>query len=209
MPANEARARDAQLHALRIVAIDAAHRVSAVHVLKRRRRAAGDWIRGAGLHDLGVRFAIRQLAERLEPLEHVAAAQSAIRRNHRGVALQAGAGLRPLGDALGLLLVLEHVRVAATVAIVDRERVAGEHARQPGKRRGFLCRQRFRPAESRLRRLRGALVVVVLARPVHAPGRRVGRLLADLDQTDVRIARLLLALEDRRQQCGDQEHRQS
>ena len=45
-----------------------------------------------------------------------------------GVAVQAGAGLRPLGDAPGLLLVGEHVGVAAPVAVVDGEGVAGEGA---------------------------------------------------------------------------------
>ncbi len=194
----------------RIVTIDAAHRVRARRRARNgRRRAAGDRIRRPVLTTSAWASPIRQLAQRLEPLEHIAAAQPAVGRNHRGVTLQAGARLRPLGDALGLLLILQHVGVAAAVAIVDGERVAGEHPGEPRERRRLLCRQRLRPAESRLRRLRGALVVVVFARPVHAPRRRVGGLFADLDQPDVWIPRLLLALEDRRQQAGDEKHQQT
>lgn len=116
-----------------------AHRVSAPRVLKRRRRAAGDWIRGAGSDDLREGFAIGKPAESLEPLEDISTPQSSVRWNHGRVALEARTWLWPLRDTLGVLLVLEHVRVAATVAIVDGERVACEHARQPGKRRGFLA----------------------------------------------------------------------
>ena len=41
------------------------------------------------------------------------------------------AGLRLVGDALGALLVEEHVRMPAADIEVDRKRVAGEHALQP------------------------------------------------------------------------------
>ena len=98
-------------------------------------------------------------------------AEPAVGRDDRGVAVQARAGLRALGDALGLLLVQQHVGVAAAVAVVDGEGVAGEHARQP--------RDRSRPSRRGIgaspppylvrRRLDRALVAVVLARPVLAP----------------------------------------
>src|SRR5262249_7109734 len=51
-------------------------------------------------------------------------------------------------------------------------------------------------AKLRPRRQRGALVAVVLRRPVRPPLRRVGVVLADVDEANERRALLTLALED-------------
>ncbi len=93
--------------------------------------AAGDRIRRTGLDHLRVRGGVRHRPEHREALEHVARAEPAVGRDHGRVAVQAVAGLRTLGHALRLLLVGEHVGVAAPVAVVDRERVAGEQALEP------------------------------------------------------------------------------
>jgi hypothetical protein len=122
------------------------------------------------------------------------------------MAVQAGAGLR-LRDALGVLLVDQHVGVAAPVAVVERERVAEEHALEPRVALDLLLGQRLTaavPAEAGAGGLGGEVVAVELLRPVHAPQRRVGRVLGDLDHPEVGCLRLALALEDVHQQRRDQ-----
>ena len=114
------------------------------------------------------------------------------------------AGHVPLRD----LLVGEHERVAAAVAVVDREEVPGEDALQPRVALRLLRRQlalggAAGAAVLRARRLGGALVVVELARPVLAPLRRVGVVLGDLDELHVGVLRLALALADVHEQRGD------
>ena len=115
MPRDEARPRHAQLHRLR----DRGSRRSRRDARRRRARNAASCrpqtgFVGAGLHDLGVRVrSTSSLPSASKPAEHVAAAEAAVGRDHRRVAVQARARLRPLGHAPGLLLVLEHVGVAA------------------------------------------------------------------------------------------------
>ena len=134
-------------------------------------RPAGDRIRRAGLHHLGVRRRVGHRAQRREALEHVALAEPPIGRDDRRVAVQALARLRPRRHALGLLLVGQHVRVAAPVAVVDRERVAGEHPLEPRIALDLLVGQRLRAAVLRAADVRRPAIAVVLARPVHSPGR--------------------------------------
>ena len=67
-PANETRARDPQLHARRVVTVDAAHRMGALDVLEGGRRSARRHrIRRSRLHHLGMGFLIRELAHASNP----------------------------------------------------------------------------------------------------------------------------------------------
>ena len=200
----EPRARHAQLHRLRIVAVDAAHGVGALGVRELELVPPATGFDEPVFDHLGVRRRVRHRAERREALEDVAAAQPAVGRDHRRVAVQAIARLRHARHALGLLLIGQHVRVAAPIAIVDRERVAREQPLQPRIAVDLLVGQRLGTAVLRAADVRRAAVSVVLARPVHSPRRRVGRLLVDLDQAQVGILRLLLALED----VHEQRHRE-
>src|SRR5262249_41789540 len=76
-------------------------------------------------------LAVRHPGNLLESLLHIPLADEAIERQRRGVTLQTRAGLLALGDPLRLLLVEEAVVVAAAVAIVEREGIAGEDALEP------------------------------------------------------------------------------
>ena len=78
------------------------------------------------------RLGVRHARHLLEALLDVALADEAVEGEVRRVALEARAGLLLLRHAPGLLLVEEHVDVPAPVAVVERERVAGEDALQPG-----------------------------------------------------------------------------
>src|SRR4051794_25772989 len=159
----------------------------AVGVLERDHRAAGHGIFRAGLDDLGVRLAVRQLRHRLEALEDIAAAEATVGRNDGRVALDARAGLLALRYPPGLLLVLQHVGVAAAITVVDGEGVSREEPGKPGIDGRFLWGQRLRSAEACLADFGRALVVIVLTGPVDSPGRRVGGLLPDLHEPDVRV----------------------
>jgi hypothetical protein len=121
--------------------------------------------------------------------------------------MQAGPRLRSLGDAFGVFLIREHVRVAASVPIVQSEGVAGEHSGQPRAGLGFLLRQALRPSKLRAGDIHRPLVVVIFTCPVHPPGLRRGRLLAHLDEPHVGIASFLLALEDVHQERQDEKKR--
>ena len=66
----------------------------------------------------------------LEALDQVAAAELLVRHVDRGVAVQAGARLLRDLLPLGVGLVVEHVGVAALLAEILRERVAGPHRLQ-------------------------------------------------------------------------------
>ena len=152
---------------------------------------------------------VRHLVHALEAFDEVAAAKLLVRKIDRAVAVHACAGL--LGDllALGERLVVEHVGVAALLAKVGRERVAGPH--------GFQARVLFEPrlrhdrprigAGRRARdRLAAAVpgshlidrppIAVVLQGEVLAPDLRILRVVGQLDDAEERIARFLLALED-------------
>ena len=129
------------------------------------RVAARDRVRRAGLRPpRRARPGTASLPSATKPGMDVAVAEPAVGRDHRGVAVQARARLRALGDALGLLLVVEHVGVAAALAEVERERVAGEHALQP--------RVRLEPLTSR-QRLAAAVAACASCRPC-AGSRRTG-----------------------------------
>ena len=110
-------------------------------------------------------------------------------------------------SSLRTFLVREHEGVPAAVAVVDGEGVAGEHAGQPGRALGLLGRQhalgRGAAAVLGVRGRDRALVAVVFARPVLAPLGCVGGVLGDLDETQVGVLGLLLALEDVHQKSGD------
>ena len=127
--------------------------------------------------------------------------------------------------ALGVDLVLEHVGVAALLAEVLAERVAGPDRLQPrilvqprlrhhrpridGGRRP---RHRFAAAEARPHLIDGPAIAVVLRGEVAAPHRRVDRLVVQLDDAEERVPRFLLVLEDRDEDaddgdCGDSRER--
>ena len=109
--------------------------------------------------------------------------------------MQAGAGLR-FGLPLGLLLVVEHVGVAAAVAVVERERVPEEHAPEPRVAFDLLRGQGLTAAVSakaRASRFGCALIAVVLPRPVDAPMGWVGVVLPDFDEAHRAAPRFGLA----------------
>src|SRR5690606_29885888 len=89
--------------------------------------------------------------------------------NDRSVAVQTRAGLLALGHAFGDFLVIEHVRVAAALAVIEAESVSGVEAAEPGMRFEFALRHRARPAVARLRDIHGAAVGVELVGPVLPP----------------------------------------
>ena len=131
----------------------------------------GSW---QSMHDTGCADQLpgllqRHGADRLEALHHVAAARLAVGRDDRGVAVQAGARLLELLDALGVVLVLEHEGVAAALAVVHAERIAGEDALAAGGPRPAWTSPRCRRAAARCSRR--ALVAVVLRAGSSCPTR--------------------------------------
>ena len=173
------------------------------------------------LLELLVSVPVAHLADLLEPLLDLLGLgrlrggflpELPVERHDRGVAVEAVARLLALGlhVALRVLLVEQHERVAAAVAVVDREEVAREDPRQPRVPRGFLGRhEAFRPAPAsavlRVCRLGGALVPVVLAGPVRAPLGRIDVVLRHLGEPDGGVPGLLLPLGDVDEQGADAE----
>ncbi len=95
----------------------------------------------------------------------------------RGMAVEAGPPLFVFRDAFGLLLIAEHVGVAPLLAIVDRERVAGEE--DAVARELVEALEGFAAAESRACDVNGLLVAIELARVVLAPFGGVDRSIGD------------------------------
>src|SRR5262249_57976881 len=147
-------------------------------------------------------LAIGQAGDVLETLLDVALPDKAIEGEVRGVALDACARLLLLGHPSGLLLVEEREGVTTPIAVVDRERVAGEDPLEPRVAielllgRPTVARAEAAPAVLRGRRQRGLQIRVVLHRPVLAPHLGVDRVLGHIDQPDERLPCFLLALED-------------
>src|SRR5262245_60500592 len=117
------------------------------------------------------------------------------------MALEARAGLLLFRHAPGLLLIEESVEVPAPVAVVQRERVAGEDSLEPGVPvelllgRAAVARAQAPATVLGGRRERGPEVGVVLERPVLAPHLRVHGVLGHFDQPDEGLSGLLLPLE--------------
>ncbi len=129
---------------------------------------------------------VMRAAERLAPdlaVEHV----------RRSVAMQTGARLRLLRDALGDPLIVQHVRMAPRLAVIEAERVPRIQAPKPR----MLIELRFgqRAAAPVEAIARGLLVRLVVVRKVGAPRPRIRAELVDLGQPEVRRARFLLALQ--------------
>jgi hypothetical protein len=178
----EAGPRHSQLHGRGIMAIDAGDRV------RNQPLALGVFLVMGLLVGHGAGFD--------KPGLDVAAAEVAIKRQDRGVAVQAGAGLLHLVDALGLLLVREHVGVPALLAVVEAEGVAGEDALEARVSLELGGRQPVAAAEFAALVVGGPQVAVVLAREVAAPDRRVHRVLGEVGEFEILFARLALALHD-------------
>ncbi len=95
-------------------------------------------------------------------------------------------------EAVGLLLVLQHVGVAAAVTIINREGIAEEHALQPWVALYLLLGERFTAtvsAEAGAGRERGKLVALVLFGPVDTPWLRIGGVFSDLHESHVWVLR--------------------
>ena len=141
-------------------------------------------------------------------LVRVAVAELAVERHHRGVAVDARAGLG-LRLSLGLFLILQHVRVAPSVSIVDGKRIAREHALEPGIPFDLFFGEGLGAAvsaETGASGDGGATVGIVLFGPVLAPDRRIGGVFIHLHQTHVWTQRLGLAFENIHQK-GSHQHR--
>src|SRR5262245_29315797 len=194
---DEARARDADAHRLRVVAVHARHRMLDEKLSLFVLRLA--------------RLPERHARDLLEPLLHVALADEPVEGEVRGVAVQAGPRLLALGHAPGLLLVEERVVMAAPVAVVEREGVTREDAPEPGIALELLlgwsgiAPPDTPPPVLRRRRQRRLQVRVVLEGPVLGPDLWVGGVLGHLDHPDEGLPGLLLALEDVREK-REQEH---
>src|SRR5262249_13806681 len=117
-----------------------------------------------------------------------------------------GSRLLPLRHPLRLLLVEQGVEVAAAIAVVESEGVAGEDPLEPGVlvellRRGpGIARAETATSVSRGRRERGAEVGGVLEGPSPSPDRGIDRRLVDLRDADEGLPSFLLSLEDVGQQ---------
>ncbi len=85
-------------------------------------------------------------------------------------------------DALGFLLVLQHVGVPALHAVIDAEGVAGENAAPV--RIGVEVLERFAAAVIRALGIDGAFVAVGGARVIPPADRGVDRRIADLDEAE-------------------------
>src|SRR5262245_50132748 len=194
---DEARARDADAHRLRVVAVHARHRMLDEKLSLFVLRLA--------------RLPERHARDLLEPLLHVALADEPVEGEVRGVAVQAGPRLLALGHAPGLLLVEERVVMAAPVAVVEREGVTREDALEPGIALELLlgwsgiAPPDTSPPVLRRRRQRRLQVRVVLEGPVLGPDLRIRGVLGHLDHPDEGLPGLLLALEDVREE-REQEH---
>jgi hypothetical protein len=99
-----------------------------------------------------------------------------------GVAVEAGAGLFEMGDALGLVLVLEHVGVAAFLAVIDGEGVAFEDLAPAGVLIEFL--EGVGAAVLGALDVHGAFIGVVLARVVFAPDGGIDGVVVDVDDAE-------------------------
>src|SRR5262249_20606060 len=185
--ADEAGPGHAHAHRLRVVTVDAADRVEVARVV-----------------ELLGKLLVGQLVGLLETLHDVAAAELAVDRDDRGVAMEARARLR-LGQPLGRLLIGQHEGVAAPVAVVDREGVAEEHPLEPGVALDLLLGKGLAARVAAVLGMgheRRAEVAVVLRWPVLAPLGGIGVVLVDLDDAHVGRPLLGLALEDADQQRG-------
>ena len=161
MPAMKPGPRDAHGHGLRLVAVHARDR------MLDQGPALSSFMSRASAYGMP--------GDHLEALRDVALAGEAVQGEIRGVAVQARARLLPLGHPPGLLLVEERVGVPATVAVVEREGVAGEDALEPGVPVELLLGgarvARSGPAAAVLGGggERGPEIAIVLVRPVLAP----------------------------------------
>ena len=188
----KARAGDAQLHRLRIVAVDARDRV--LHQPGCRFVRHGAYFLESSLQlVIAVRahqcIGQRTGRSRLEPC-------AAVRHDVRSVALDAGAGLAK-GQlyAAGLALICKHVLMAAPRAIVDRKGVPGENRLQAGVLHQLVDGHRSRPpsAVGCARPLGGAPIAVVLAREIPAPLGGIRNLFGQVDKFEYHLPRFLLA----------------
>ena len=119
------------------------------------------------LHELD-RLAVGHRVDLLEALDDVAVAGLLVGEIGRGMAVQAGAGLLHHLLTQGVLLVLEHVGVAALLAEVRGERIALPH----GPEADVLVDLRPRHDRARIglgRRTRHRLAAAVLG-PLHVDG---------------------------------------
>ena len=203
-PRDESGARDSELHRAGVVAVDARDRVRlpARELLER--------LVGVPVAEVADRDEARLDLLGLGGLRSGLPTEFSVERHDRGVAVEAVSRLLRLRGnvTLRVLLVREHERVAAPVAIVHREEVPGENAREPRISHGLLGRESLGAAAAAVfcvRQFGGALVAVVLARPVRAPLRRIDVVLRDGDELDVAVLCLLLLLGDVHEESGPAE----
>ena len=159
---------------------------------------------------------VRHGVQLLEPPDEVATAGPLVRDVHGGMAVEAGAGLCGHPLALGEDLVAQHVRVAPLLPEVLSEGIAGPHLHQPRillqaalgdhlprvDRRGGPWR-RLAAAVAGVDHVHRLSVVVVLLGKVPTPHRGVHCRVRQLDDAVERVPRLLLSLDDCRQECRD------
>jgi hypothetical protein len=126
---------------------------------------------------------------RLQPL-------LAIGRQHRRMAVQTGPRLLDLVNPLGGVLVGQHVGVAAGLAIVDAEGIAGKQRPQPRVFVQPLERLAVAAAIAGPLAIDRPQIAVVLPRKVLGPLGRIDGVFGQVRQVERRLQRLLLAEHD-------------
>ena len=194
---HECRAGDAQLHRAGVVTVDASDRV--LH----------------SLANLGISHV--RVADGVEALHQIAIPQLQISGNDRGVAIDAHRRRRellPFREGL----VIEHVGMAAALAVIGGEGVSRPDGFQPrillefrsrhhragiGLRRGV--RHPLAPAVLGALHVHRAQVEIVLHGEVLSPDGGIVDGVVQFDHAIERIARFLLAFEDVDQERGDRD----
>ncbi len=188
-PVQESGAGDPDLHGSRRVTVDAGDRMLG-HLC--------DLVVG---HRVGDLEALHLLLAEL-PFRHTGLpAQLPVDREHRGVAVQARAGLVELGHAERLALVAQHVRVPPLLPVVHPEGVAVEEGAEPGVLVQLV--EGLAAAVAGAGGIDRAQVALVLAGVVLPPLGRVDGLLGDLHDLEGVPHRFGFPLRD---VLGEEEH---
>src|SRR5262245_28382187 len=150
-----------------------------VHCTRNLEAFHDGWPIEVGSQQLRIRF----LSSGLE-------AKPSISRYHCRVTMQTSAALGSLCYALGHLLVIQHVGVAACFSVVKTKRVPRIEPAKPWIPVQLACRHRAGATEFCFRVINSAPVTVKFVSPIDSPRHRVSSHLIDVDQPHERNARL-------------------
>src|SRR5262249_33661867 len=134
---DEGRSGHPDRHGFRVMAVDAGYRVGMAARVQFR-----------------AQILIRESIRCLEPGHGIAVSDLPVQRHHRSMTMEARPRLR-FGEPLRMLLILEHVRMPAAVAVVERKGVAEKHPLEPRIALDLLLWQRFAATMSSEASMRG------------------------------------------------------